>query len=92
MRFFQFMIRGYQLFLAPIVHSIVPVQGGCRFHPSCSQYAKEAYGRFGTIQGTWLTVKRLGRCHPWGKAGYDPIPEQPQKPHHTVTCETHAHR
>ena len=46
--------------------------GNCRFHPSCSQYALDAVGKYGAWRGAWLTLKRIGRCHPWGGSGYDP--------------------
>lgn len=46
----------------------------CRFHPSCSAYAIEALGRYGAIKGSWLAMKRLLRCHPWGGSGHDPVP------------------
>ena len=46
----------------------------CRFLPSCSAYAIEALTRHGAIRGGWLAAKRLGRCHPWGGHGYDPVP------------------
>ena len=46
----------------------------CRFQPSCSGYAVTALRRYGALKGGWLTVKRLGRCHPWGGCGYDPVP------------------
>lgn len=46
----------------------------CRFTPTCSQYALEALRRHGAIKGSWLTIKRLLRCHPWGGSGYDPVP------------------
>lgn len=47
----------------------------CRFHPSCSQYSIEAVEKHGLIRGLILTFKRLGRCHPWGGSGFDPVPE-----------------
>ncbi len=48
----------------------------CRFTPTCSAYAIEALERFGAIKGSWLAVKRILRCHPWGGSGYDPVPEK----------------
>lgn len=46
----------------------------CRFTPTCSRYALEALRRHGALKGSWLTLKRLLRCHPWGGSGYDPVP------------------
>ncbi len=46
----------------------------CRFDPSCSTYALDALERHGALRGTWLTIRRLGRCHPWGGTGWDPVP------------------
>lgn len=47
----------------------------CRFYPSCSQYAHDAFAIHGTVPGGWLTVKRLLRCRPLGPSGFDPVPE-----------------
>ena len=47
----------------------------CRYHPTCSSYALEALERHGARRGAWMAARRLGRCHPWGGAGVDPVPE-----------------
>jgi len=46
----------------------------CRFHPTCSEYAKEALESHGLVMGIWLTIKRLSKCHPLGGSGFDPVP------------------
>ncbi len=63
------LIRGYQFVISPL---LIP---SCRFYPSCSHYAIEAVGRFGAVRGGWLALRRLTRCHPWGAAGVDPVPD-----------------
>jgi putative membrane protein insertion efficiency factor len=49
--------------------------GNCRFDPTCSSYALQALQRYGILRGSWLAMKRIGRCHPWGGSGFDPVPE-----------------
>lgn len=66
-------IRGYQLFLSPILGS------NCRFYPSCSHYSKEAIERYGVFKGLVLAFSRIFRCHPWSKGGYDPVPDDDDK-------------
>ena len=61
-------IRLYQLTLSPWLGR------QCRYEPTCSAYAMEAIETYGARRGVWLAVKRIGRCHPWGGAGYDPVP------------------
>jgi putative membrane protein insertion efficiency factor len=63
------LIRTYQLTLSPWLGR------QCRYVPTCSVYAAEAIRRFGPRRGAWLALRRLGRCHPWGAAGYDPVPD-----------------
>ncbi len=63
------LIRGYQFVISPL---LTP---SCRFYPSCSQYAIEAVDRLGAVRGGWLALRRLTRCHPWGAAGVDPVPD-----------------
>lgn len=73
------MIRFYQLFLSPLK----PKTCGCRFRPTCSEYAKSAFLLHGPLKGAMLTVIRLARCHPWGGSGYDPVPPRKEK-HQTI--------
>jgi hypothetical protein len=49
---------------------------GCRFLPTCSEYATEAIDRYGAVHGAWLAAGRLLRCHPWGRHGADPVPDR----------------
>jgi len=63
------LIRFYQIALSPLFPS------ACRFQPTCSVYAYEAIEKHGAIKGTWLGGKRLARCGPWTKGGYDPVPD-----------------
>ena len=49
-------------------------RGSCRFVPSCSAYSVEAVSRYGAIRGVWMTMRRLGRCHPFSPGGFDPVP------------------
>lgn len=62
------LIRVYQWTIGPALPR------SCRFEPSCSHYAYTAIERHGLLRGTWLAVKRLARCQPWGGSGYDPVP------------------
>ena len=59
-------------------YAISPLMANhCRFYPSCSFYALEALEIHGLLRGSWLTVRRLGRCHPWNAGGFDPVPDAP---------------
>lgn len=57
----------YQRLLSPMLPS------SCRFTPTCSEYTKQAIIKHGVIKGTFLGIKRISKCHPWGKSGYDPV-------------------
>ena len=48
----------------------------CRFQPTCSEYAEQAVAQHGNLRGSWLALRRILRCHPWGGCGYDPVPER----------------
>ncbi len=62
------LIRLYQWGLSPLIGP------KCRYTPTCSHYALEAFKKYGPLKGGWLAIKRIARCHPWGGHGYDPVP------------------
>ncbi|USQ80086.1 membrane protein insertion efficiency factor YidD [Ornithinimicrobium faecis] len=71
------LVRLYQWIISPLLGPT------CKFYPSCSNYAVTALSRHGVLRGTWLTVRRLGRCHPWSDGGVDHVPERaPRRDHH----------
>ena len=71
-RIFSFLliipIKIYQIIISPLLGP------SCRFTPTCSQYAVEAIQKYGPFKGSWLSFKRILKCHPWGESGYDPVP------------------
>lgn len=66
----QHLLRGYQRFVSPLLGP------RCRYLPTCSEYACEAIGEHGALAGSWLTLRRLARCHPFHAGGYDPVPRK----------------
>ena len=62
------LIRGYQVGISPLLPP------SCRYTPTCSHYGIEALNKYGLFKGCWLTLRRILRCHPWAKGGYDPVP------------------
>ena len=69
------LIRGYQRAISPLLPP------SCRYAPTCSQYAIEAIAGHGALRGSWLALKRLGRCHPGRAGGYDPVPARQSAQH-----------
>lgn len=65
-------IRAYRYLISPMMGP------HCRFHPTCSCYAQTALEQHGLWRGSWLTLRRIGRCHPWHAGGLDPVPETPE--------------
>lgn len=69
-RLLHWFIRFYQIAISPLLGP------RCRYIPTCSQYSLEAIHTYGACKGSWLTLNRLCRCHPWGGYGYDPVPKK----------------
>ena len=65
------LLKAYRFAISPLYGEV------CRYHPSCSAYALEAVTVHGSIRGSWLAVRRVGRCHPWAEGGLDPVPPRP---------------
>ena len=73
------LIKAYRFAISPLYGPV------CRYHPTCSAYALQAVTEHGSIRGSWLAVRRVLRCHPWARGGYDPVPTpraKPDNPHH----------
>jgi putative membrane protein insertion efficiency factor len=68
------LIKAYRLILSPAQQLLFGRLAGCRFEPSCSRYGLEAVQTHGACVGSWLALRRILRCHPWGACGHDPVP------------------
>ena len=75
-KFAALLLRGYRFALSPLLGN------NCRFYPSCSHYAETAILEYGFFHGSWLTIKRLSKCHPWHPGGIDLVPERDSNPNH----------
>ena len=67
------LLRAYRFAISPLYGQV------CRYHPSCSAYALEAVTVHGSIKGSWLAVRRIARCNPWARGGYDPVPPRTRR-------------
>ena len=65
--FFIKLVKAYQYLISPLTGP------SCRFTPTCSEYSIQAIDKYGPLKGSWLSIKRSSRCHPWGKSGNDPL-------------------
>ena len=73
------LIKGYQYALAPLTRFFALAPSSCRYTPTCSHYALEAFRRHSFAFALALTLRRIARCHPFAKGGYDPVPQQQKK-------------
>jgi uncharacterized protein len=81
-------IRVYQYSLSPLFSLICGPGSGCRFTPTCSAYLLGAVETHGIVRGSWLGLKRLARCQPWGGCGYDPVPARESKRRKFTVCNS----
>jgi putative membrane protein insertion efficiency factor len=65
--FFIKLVKAYQYLISPLMGP------SCRFTPTCSEYSIQAIDKYGPLKGSWLSIKRISKCHPWGESGEDPL-------------------
>ena len=78
-------VHAYRLFLSPLLGP------NCRYYPSCSAYALDALRVHGALKGSWLSVRRICRCHPWHPGGYDPVPAPADRQSHSRIADAFRH-
>ena len=79
------LLKAYRLLISPLYGNV------CRYYPSCSAYALTAVQTHGAVRGSWLAARRLLRCHPWARGGYDPVPGTELSDHNPDHDHEHAH-
>lgn len=82
------LVRVYRVTLSPVIVFLFGSSAACRFEPTCSRYATEAVKTHGAIRGSWLAMKRICRCHPWGGCGEDPVPPKVRAPRSELQGES----
>lgn len=82
-------VRVYRWTISPAQTLLFGASGGCRFTPTCSQYAITSVREHGALAGSWLAARRICRCHPWSSCGHDPVP--PKMPRPTALPAPQAH-
>jgi len=84
--------RVYKYALSPLLHSVAGFTGACRFQPTCSEYAAIAVSEYGIVRGGWMALRRLLRCHPFHRGGFDPVLANPLRHASAVhLCSRHSH-
>lgn len=78
------LVKAYRLLISPLLPP------SCRFYPTCSEYAIEAFERHGALRGGWLTLRRVGRCHPFCEGGIDPVPGSERVSDTACRCSTES--
>jgi len=73
-RTISFVFKAYKLVVSPALHAVSGQSGACRFQPTCSEYAALALAEYGLLRGGWMAFRRIMRCHPFSKGGFDPVP------------------